>query len=316
MKQVTDSIIILRPDNFGYNKQTSVNNFFQNQPNIDEDKISLSAKVEFDNLLKLFLSNGINVIVANENKNSNNISPDAIFINNWVSFHQEKIIFIYPMYAKNRRLERNSHIIDLVKKNGFVVDKIEDISYHEQDGKYLEGTGSMVFDRQNKKIYAAISDRTNKEVLHDFAKNIGYKVIEFDATQAVGEHRKAIYHTNVMLYIGSKFAFVCLESILDSKQRDMVVDSLEEDSKEIIEITESQMNNMLGNVIELTNNKSNFLFMSSNAFKNINPNQKKIVENSGISILHSDLSTIENIGGGGLRCMVSEIFLPNSFVDA
>jgi hypothetical protein len=232
-------------------------------------------------------------------------TPDSIFPNNWVSFHAEGNIFLYPMQAENRRLERREDII-MRLEDRFAVNHIVDLSRHESEGKFLEGTGSMVLDRNNKIAYACISPRTDKDILDVFCAQTGYKTVCFDAFD---EHNKAIYHTNVLMCIGTKFAVICLDSIVNPHEKIEVSESLKAGHKEIIEISFAQMNHFAGNMLEVQNKDgAYFIVMSTSAFKSLTEQQKKVLGNYG-ELIYSDINTIESNGGGSARCMIAEVHL-------
>ena len=306
MKQITNNIMMIEPVSFNYNTETAINNYYQiNNTALSKEEIQQKALKEFKEFVSLLRSKNINVIVFKDTENPK--TPDSIFPNNWVSFHIDGEIVLYPMYAKNRRLERRNDIIQKLRDD-FIVTKINDFSYYENQELYLEGTGSMILDRENKICYAAISDRTNKNIVNDFCNQLNFKPILFTSNQDVRGKRLAIYHTNVMMCITTNFAIVCLDSIDCDEEKDRVIDILNETKKEIISISEEQTNKFAGNMLEVEGDKK-YLVMSKSAYSCLTENQIKKI-NKYCEILYSDLNTIEDYGGGSARCMMAEIFLP------
>tara|TARA_B000000477_G_C6087708_1_gene226216 strand:- start:274 stop:1206 length:933 start_codon:yes stop_codon:yes gene_type:complete len=306
MKQITNNIMMIEPVSFNYNTETAINNYYQiNNTALSKEEIQQKALKEFKEFVSLLRSKNINVIVFKDTENPK--TPDSIFPNNWVYFHIDGEIVLYPMYAKNRRLERRNDIIQKLRDD-FIVKKINDFSYYENQELYLEGTGSMILDRENKICYAAISDRTNKNIVNDFCNQLNFKPILFTSNQDVRGKRLAIYHTNVMMCITTNFAIVCLDSIDCNEEKDRVIDILNETKKEIISISEEQTNKFAGNMLEVEGDKK-YLVMSKSAYSCLTENQIKKI-NKYCEILYSDLSTIEDYGGGSARCMMAEIFLP------
>jgi len=306
MKQITNNIMMIEPVSFNYNTETAINNYYQiNNTALSKEEIQQKAFKEFKEFVSLLRSKNINVIVFKDTENPK--TPDSIFPNNWVSFHVDGEIVLYPMYAKNRRLERRNDIIQKLRDD-FIVKKINDFSFYENQELYLEGTGSMILDRENKICYAAISDRTNKNIVNDFCNQLNFKAILFTSNQNVKGKRLAIYHTNVMMCITTNFAIVCLDSIDCNEEKDRVIDILNETKKEIISISEEQTNKFAGNMLEVEGDKK-YLVMSKSAYSCLTENQIKKI-NKYCEILYSDLSTIEDYGGGSARCMMAEIFLP------
>lgn len=308
LKQSTNHIIMVRPKHFNYNQETAKNNYFQKK----EEKLSLSQtqeKVvkEFESFIKQLRKKNINVTVFDDRDDT--VTTDSIFPNNWVSFHKDGKIILYPMFSKNRRKERRKDIIDSLKKEGFCINETIDLTSYEENSLFLEGTGSMVLDRKNKICYAAISERTSKAVLNQFCKKVKYKPIIFHAYQTVFKERKEIYHTNVIMCVADKYSIICLDSIDKTLEREKVINSLINTDKEIIEISEEQCNNFSGNSLQIENiNGDKYLIMSQKAYKALNEKQKgKILSYN--EIIYSDLSTIEKLGGGSARCMIAENFL-------
>jgi len=295
---------MIRPVSFGFNEQTAGSNAFQNRD--DNSNVQAEALKEFDGFVNTLRNNGINVTVIDDTKEPH--TPDSIFPNNWVSFHADGNIFLYPMQAENRRLERREDIINQLEDN-FTVHRIEDLSRFEIEGKYLEGTGSMVLDRENKIAYASISPRTNKDVLAGFCRQTGYQPITFSAFD---ENGQAIYHTNVLMGIGSKFAVVCLDSITDQAEQDEVLASFKATGKEVINISFDQMNHFAGNLLEVKSiGGETLIVMSQTAYNSFMEKQKTALSKYG-KLVYADISTIERVGGGSARCMMAEVHLPIS----
>ncbi|MDB5091185.1 MAG: amidinotransferase [Mucilaginibacter sp.] len=301
--QSTSHILMIRPVNFGFNEETAGSNAFQNR-NANKDGVNEKAQQEFDRMVNTLCSNGVDVTVIDDTHEP--YTPDSIFPNNWVSFHDNGEIFLYPMQAENRRLERREDIIAKLEDN-FAVKHIIDLSRFEVEDKFLEGTGSMVLDRVNKIAYACLSPRTNREVLDLFCEQAGYTAISFDA---IDEKGKAIYHTNVLMCVGSSFAVICLDSIPNPHERIVVKESLLSTQKEIVDISFDQMNQFAGNMLEVKNAEDETLIvMSKNAFTTLDDNQKTSLEKYG-KLIYSDINTIETNGGGSARCMMAEVHLP------
>lgn len=300
--QTTSNILMIRPVEFGFNAQTAVNNAFL-KPGSDFD-VQEKALKEFDEFVEVLRLNGVEVLVIDDN--SKHHTPDSIFPNNWISTHDDGQLFIYPMEAENRRLEKRDDIVSTLKEKYQIINII-DLSYFENENKFLESTGSMVLDRVNKIAYACLSDRTNKDVLLTFSQLIGYKVITFNA---VDKNGTAIYHTNVMMSLGSQFVVICLESIKDDSQKNEVVKSLEKTGKNIVEISYRQMNEFAGNMLQLKNKSQELiLVMSERAYNSLLQEQIFQLERYS-KLVFSPLNTIEGTGGGSARCMIAEIHLP------
>ncbi len=307
--QLTSTILMIRPVGFKMNLETAVNNYYQKviagiTPEIAQEK----ALVEFDEFVDKLRKSGVEVIVLDDTLYPE--TPDSIFPNNWISFHADGRIALYPMFAPNRRLERRKDLKMLLAQFGLDVQKEEDFTSFEQKSLYLEGTGSMLLDRDNKIVYAAISARTNEEVLNEFCARFDYQPVTFQANQDINGERLAIYHTNVMMCLTDKLAIVCLDCIDNLGERELLVSSLKRTNKQIIEISEDQVNHFVGNMLGLVNNKGEKLIvMSSAALGSLSAQQKDLIERD-YKILSSSLDTIEALGGGSARCMMAEVFLP------
>ncbi|CAF3533983.1 unnamed protein product [Adineta steineri] len=309
--QSTSRVIMIRPACFCFNTETAVSNSFQNEQYADlslENQIQQKALLEFDLMVEQLRSHGIHVDVFNDTLSP--VKPDAVFPNNWFSTHSDGTIILYPMLAKNRRLERRVDLIEILSHT-YQTTAIIDLSVYEQRNQYLEGTGSLVLDRINKIIYAIRSPRTNEIVIENFIKLMNFEkpAIVFDS---VDKNGKAIYHTNVVMAIGTYVVIICLESIHDKEQRDNVVKSLEENGKrKIIDITYEQMNQFAGNMLEIRNKQGEYLLvMSKTAYNSLTNQQRNIIEETNTKLVYFDISTIEQCGGGSVRCMIAENFLP------
>ncbi|WP_244214213.1 citrulline utilization hydrolase CtlX [Pedobacter jejuensis] len=293
---------MIRPVDFKFNEQTAGNNMFQVASN--EDGVQALALKEFDGLVDLLKANGVDVTVVDDTNQPE--TPDSIFPNNWVSFHEDGSVFLYPMFSENRRLERRNDILEKLKEK-FEVNHVSDISFYEQQHAFLEGTGSMVLDRTNKIAYACLSVRTDEEVLNNFCMLTGYQPIAF---QAVDSSRFPIYHTNVMMCIGDEFAIICLDSIPNEQEKLIVALSLNNSGKHLIEITLEQMNQFAGNMLQVTNHDNEkLLVMSEQAYLSLTKQQISLLEQY-CRIIYAPIYTIEKNGGGSARCMLAEIHLP------
>lgn len=308
MRQITDTILMIRPVAFRMNEQTAVNNYYQKvMDSLHPETVNAKAQQEFDTFVDKLRGVGVNVVVVDDTLNPD--TPDSVFPNNWVSFHENGDVALYPMFAENRRSERREDILDMLEDKGFVIENIVDYTSAEEDGIFLEGTGSIVLDRKNHKAYCALSPRADEELLIEYCEDFEYTPIIFEAFQTVNGERKHIYHTNVMMCIGETFAVICADCIDDKKERKMVLENLKGDGKEIILLTEEQLNNFAGNMLQVqgSNNKS-YLVMSESARQVLTPDQITKIEKH-TEILSSSLDTIEACGGGSARCMMAEVFL-------
>lgn len=303
-KTITDTIMMIRPKHFGFNPETAENNTFQsNEGDESKQEVKELAKQEFDRFVSLLEGHGLNIVVMEDKDKPQ--KPDAVFPNNWISFHQNGSIITYPMFSPIRREERREDIIQEMEKR-FGFNRRYSFEYYEEEDLFLEGTGSMILDRTNKIVYACDSDRTDIQILDKWAVLCEYKKILFHAYDREGN---PIYHTNVMMALGESFAVVCLDTIQDEEERKIIIRTLEETSKEIIEITLDQVLHFAGNVLHVTNNLESFVVMSTQAFESLDNHQIQALEKHG-KILHSGISTIEQNGGGGVRCMMAEVFYP------
>jgi hypothetical protein len=311
MKQTTNSILMIRPVAFRMNEQTAVNNYYQKVlDGLLPATVNAKAQEEFDAFVKKLRSVGVNVIIVDDTLSPD--TPDSIFPNNWISFHENGDVVLYPMFAENRRLERREEILDVLEDEGFVINEIMDYTEAEMDSIFLEGTGSLLLDRANGKAYCALSPRADEELFIEFCEDFDFAPVIFEAFQTVNGERKLIYHTNVMMCLGETFAVLCADAIDDKKERKMVIDSLKNDDKQVILITEDQVNNFAGNMLEVKGaDDRRYLVMSAAAHQSLTKKQITELEEH-VTILSSSLDTIEACGGGSARCMMAEIFLPRA----
>lgn len=311
MNQTTQSIVMIRPIAFRMNEQTAVNNYYQKVlDNLLPSTVNAKAQAEFDGFVEKLQKVGIEVIVLEDTLTPD--TPDSIFPNNWISFHENADVTLYPMFAENRRLERREDLLELLEEKGYQIENIVDYTEAEQDGYFLEGTGSIVLDRTNGKAYCALSPRADEELFIEFCEDFDMHPVIFEAFQTVEGERKLIYHTNVMMCIGETFAVICSECIDDKKERKMVLDTLKQDGKEVILITEKQVNSFAGNMLEVKGaNNQNYVVMSESAYHILTPKQIEQIEKHA-PIIYSNLDTIEACGGGSARCMMAENFLPKN----
>lgn len=300
--QTTSTVLMVRPVRFGFNEQTAASNAFQD-PGFRNKGVQHAALEEFDHFVETLRENGISVIVIEDAPEPH--TPDSIFPNNWISTHNNGLIYLYPMEAENRRLERRTDIIDYLRSR-FQVKGVHDLSYFEKEQKFLEGTGSMVLDRLNKTAYACLSPRTQIEVLKTFADLSGYEIITFHAFDKDG---KPVYHTNVMMCIGAKFVVICMESIKDPDEKRLLSEHFASADKEIIEISYEQVYHFAGNMLQLENDRGGeVLILSDQAFASLKKEQLAKLE-SYCRLIHVPLNTIETCGGGSARCMLAEVHL-------
>ena len=309
MQQITNSILMIRPVSFRMNEQTAVNNYYQKVlDSLSLESVNQKAQEEFDAYVLKLLAHGIDVTVISDTDDFD--TPDSIFPNNWISFHETGTVALYPMFAENRRLERRDTILDSLEEKGFVINNVMDYTSAEDEGVFLEATGSLLLDRINRKAYCALSPRADEELFIEFCEDFEYTPVIFTANQTVNEERKAIYHTNVMMCLAETFAVICLSSLDDKKERKNVIKHLKEDHKEIIDITEKQVNSFAGNMLQVKGkNEQPYLIMSQAAYDSLTKKQIQQIEKH-CSIISSSLDTIEACGGGSARCMMAEIFLP------
>ena len=302
---------MIRPINFRMNEQTAVNNYYQHElDNVLPESINAKAQVEFDTFVDKLRKVGVNVVVVSDTDEFD--TPDSIFPNNWISLHGNGNVGLYPMFAENRRFERREDVLFKLEDEGFKIEQIYDYRDAEEEDLFLEGTGSLALDRVHKKAYCALSPRADEELFIEFCEDFEYTPVMFTSNQSVNGERKAIYHTNVMMCLAENFAVICLDSIDDKKERKNVVKHLKENGLEVIAITEQQVNNFAGNMLQVKgDNDERYLVMSQAARDCLKNNQVEAIEKH-CKILSSSLDTIEACGGGSARCMMAEVFLPRA----
>lgn len=308
-KQITNTVLMVRPVRFRMNEQTVVNNYFQEEMDLKNDEINRQAQQEFDVLVEKLRTVGVKVIVVDDIYEQN--TPDSVFPNNWITFHQNGDIAIYPMFAENRRRERREDILDKVEAEGFDIENVYDYTDAEKENIFLEGTGAMILDRVNRKAYCALSPRADEELFIEFCEDFEYTPVIFKAYQQVNNEQLPIYHTNVMMALGVDFAVVCLDTITDKSERKNLLHHLKEDKKEVINITPKQMEQYAGNMLQVQGKDSTYLVMSDATYNSLTPEQRETIEKH-TAIIHSNLETIETCGGGSARCMMAEVFNPSN----
>lgn len=308
-KQITNTVLMVRPVRFRMNEETVVNNYFQEEMDLKNEEINRQAQQEFDTFVHKLREVGVKVIGVEDIYEQN--TPDSVFPNNWITFHQNGNVAIYPMFAENRRRERREDILDKVEEDGFLIENVYDYTDAEQENIFLEGTGAMVLDRVHRKAYCALSPRADEELFIEFCEDFEYTPVIFKAYQKVDGKQVPIYHTNVMMALGEDFAIVCLDTITDKSERKNLLHHLKEDKKEIISITPEQMCQYAGNMLQVQGKDSTYLVMSDTAYNALTPQQIQTIEKY-TQILHSNLETIETCGGGSARCMLAEVFNPRN----
>lgn len=302
----TSTVLMIEPIAFGYNPETAVNNYFQVENDMAQSETQRLALAEFQEMVRVLRENGIKVIIIKDTPYPH--TPDSIFPNNWISFHMNNHVIFYPMFAENRRLERRMDILLEIENQLDRKFHYTDYSNFEKENIFLEGTGSIVPDRKNRIAYASISVRTDKDLFLKFCQEQDFKPVYFNATQTVDGKQFPIYHTNVIMCVGDKYVVICLDTIKDEKERKMVVDSIENSGKEVVEITIDQMNSFAGNMLQLKNDKEEkFLTMSKSAYDSLTEEQIKTLEKYNKLLVFS-VPTIERNGGGSVRCMIAEVF--------
>lgn len=308
MGQITNTILMIRPVAFRMNEQTAVNNYYQQDiEDASARSIQDHALQEFNDFVSKLQDRGVNVIVVNDNLEQD--TPDSIFPNNWISFHQNGMVGVFPMFAPNRRRERRDDILERIEEEGFEIEHVVDYTAAEEEGVFLEATGSIVLDRDNRLAYCALSARADEDLFIEFCEDFEYSPVVFHAYQSVEGKRKLIYHTNVMMAITQKNVVICLDCIDDRKERKYVVDQIKRSGKNLVEITESQVENFAGNMLQVLGGDGQpITVMSKAAYDCLTPEQRSILE-AEAELLYSDLSTIETCGGGSARCMMAEVFL-------
>ena len=308
-KQITNTVLMVRPVRFRMNEETVVNNYFQEEMDLKNEEINRQAQQEFDVFVHKLREVGVKVIGVDDIYEQN--TPDSVFANNWITFHQNGNVAIYPMFAENRRRERREDILDKVEEEGFLIENVYDYTDAEQENIFLEGTGAMVLDRVHRKAYCALSPRADEELFIEFCEDFEYTPVIFKAYQEVDGKQVPIYHTNVMMALGEDFAIVCLDTITEKSERKNLLHHLKEDKKEIISITPKQMCQYAGNMLQVQGKDSTYLVMSDTAYNALTPQQIQTIEKY-TQILHSNLETIETCGGGSARCMLAEVFNPRN----
>ena len=308
-KQITNTVLMVRPVRFRMNEETVVNNYFQEEMDLKNEEINRQAQQEFDAFVHKLCEVGVKVIGVDDIYEQN--TPDSVFPNNWITFHQNGNVAIYPMFAENRRRERREDILDKVEEEGFLIENVYDYTDAEQENIFLEGTGAMVLDRVHRKAYCALSPRADEELFIEFCEDFEYTPVIFKAYQEVDGKQVPIYHTNVMMALGEDFAIVCLDTITDKSERKNLLHHLKEDKKEIISISPEQMCQYAGNMLQVQGKNSTYLVMSDTAYNALTPQQIQTIEKY-TQILHSNLETIETCGGGSARCMLAEVFNPRN----
>ena len=308
MRQITDTLFMVRPVHFRMNEQTAVNNYYQKViENVLPATLLVRAKNEFNDFVQKLEDIGVTVVVVDDKEETD--TPDAHFPNNWVSFHENGTVATYPMFAENRRTERREDILEILEEKGFTINHVVDYSSAEEEDVFLEGTGSLLLDRVNRKAYCALSPRADEELFIEFCEDFEYTPVIFTAYQTVDGKRLPIYHTNVMMCLGEDFSVICLDSIDDKKERKNVLKNLKQDKKEIIEITEDQVIHFAGNMLQVEGKDGSYVVMSNAAYQSLTPTQIAQI-NKRSKILYSSLDVIEACGGGSARCMMAEVFLP------
>ncbi|MEO1625801.1 MAG: arginine deiminase-related protein [Bacteroidota bacterium] len=309
MKQITKHILMVRPAAFGFNPETAADNAFQQQDaSLGVDQIRAGAQKEFDAFVQQLRDAGVDVLVAQDSDDP--MKPDAVFPNNWVSFHANSTVYTYPMYASVRRHERRQSILDMIEKK-FEMQAVFNLENFEDKGIYLEGTGSIVFDRVNRIAYACLSERTHEVLFEKYCKMAAYRKHLFHAVDAGG---RPIYHTNVMMAMGTSFVVVCMDSVRDEAEKASLRRSFAATEKEVVNISLDQMNSFAGNMLQVQGSKGSLLVLSEQAFASLDSHQVNRLERH-TELLVASIPTIEKFGGGSVRCMMAEVFLPPKHID-
>lgn len=307
MKQTTNTILMIEPVAFYFNAETAENNYFQKKPTEDQDEIQKKALEEFNAMVSLLRENGIEVITIKDTLMPH--TPDSIFPNNWISTHADGSVGLYPMYATNRRTERREDILDFLENENFNISSVIDYSSAEEENLFLEGTGSLILDRENRMAYVSLSARADEDLVIEFCEDFEYTPIIFTSYQTVNSERLPIYHTNVMMCVADKYVIICLDSIDNKSEKKFVAETILATKKEIIAITEEQMHQFAGNMLQVNNGKESLLVMSKTAYDSLTQDQISHIEKFD-KIITPDIPTIEKLGGGSVRCMMAEVFLP------
>ena len=304
--QLASAVLMIRPVRFESNPMTADSNRFQGKSSASPEEQQFAARQEFESIKRALEANGVRVVVIDDTADPH--TPDSIFPNNWISFHADGTVVLYPMEAPNRRVERRSDIIDaLNSEHGFQINNVVDLSHHEESGHFLEGTGSMVLDRANRIAYACMSSRTHMDALGEFAQRMDYEVVAFDAVDRNGDR---IYHTNVLMNVGESLAVICSQAISGVDQRNAVLKSLDSTGHEVVELTFDQLDAFAGNMLELrAENGDRIIAMSATALNALSDEQVDAIEIHS-RIVSAQIDTIEKSAGGSVRCMIAEIHLP------
>ena len=303
---MTNTILMIKPIAFHKNEETAVNNHYQKETKELENTVQVKALKEFNALVSKLKKAGVKIIVVEDTLEP--ATPDSIFPNNWISFHKDGVVCVYPMFAENRRAERREDVLEIIEKEGFKIKDVVDYTSAEEENVFLEGTGSMVLDRQNKIAYCALSPRSNENLFIEFCEDLEYTPVVFRANHIVNGKRKPIYHTNVMMSVGNSFAVICLQTIDDKKQRKQVAEMLQNSGKEIINISKEQVDNFAGNILQVSGKEDKELIViSTTAYKSLSEAQISILKKHG-EIIKSNVKTIEENGGGSVRCMLAEVY--------
>jgi len=305
MKQICHHLLMISPVSFAKNAETAVNNYYQKESFLSPEETQSQALKEFDSFVEKLRQNKIDVTVVKDTPTP--VTPDSIFPNNWISFHQDGRIGIYPMFAENRNKEVRMDILNLFQEENYAIEELVD--FRNDEGLILEGTGSVILDRENKVAYCALSPRADKKLFIEFCEEFNFQPVVFHAYQTVGNKRELIYHTNVMMCMADQFVVICLDAIDDLEEREELEQLFKTWNKEIIEISEDQVEQFAGNMLQVENTDGEkFLVMSQSAKNSLHKNQIQRIERYN-SIISSDLTIIENCGGGSARCMMAEVFL-------
>ena len=304
VSQSANAVLMIRPAAFASNPETLASNTFQSGAAATRE-MAARAQVEFDTVADALTAAGVRVHIFDGRVEGD--SPDEIFPNNWISFHADGTVVLYPMLAPNRRRERRLEIVDaLEREHGYTIARTIDLTAHEAHGQFLEGTGSLVLDRISRVAYACRSPRTREQVLNDFAEQLGYTPVAFEALDDDG---KQVYHTNVVMAVGTRFAIVCLEAIADPTDREAITHRLEDSGRVIVEIERAQMHDFAANLLELEGRDGHVIALSASALSALDDSQIRQLERHG-KLVSAAIPTIETFGGGSLRCMLAEVFLP------
>lgn len=304
-EQSTQTLLMIEPARFGYNEETAVNNHFQHRTVNPQPE----ALREFQAFVTMLRSHGVNVITVADTPEP--YTPDSIFPNNCISFHHDGTVILYPMFAPNRRLEFCEAWLDAVRAQGFAINRVIDYRDYAEQQRFLEGTGSMILDRANRIAYACRAERTDEGLFDEFCKTYDYQGILFTANQSVDGDRLPIYHTNVMMAVAEQFVVICLDAIDDEAEKAHLLSTFQRTGKEIVNITEAQMNQFAGNMLQVKTHDGLALVMSQTAHRSLTGAQLAQIE-AYCPIIDADVSIIEENGGGSVRCMMAEVFLPQA----